>query len=384
MERDLYPRSSEASEHTMLQFHGKSRPQIIASLVATFGTFCSGTVLAWTSTVNPQLKETKDIGNLTDSNLSLIASIAVIGALISGAAAGFSIDKIGRRLTIILLVIPFILGWGLVAFAQDYAVMLVGRFITGFCAGAYTLVVPVYISEVTQDRLRGAMSNCMVVTLVSGILFSYVLGALVPWKWLSIISGILPIFLAIAMFFIPDSPRYQVVKGMQTKAAESLRWLRGVDDVRDIDDELKELQHSVQVSKEASGGSLCDILKARNMKPLAICLVLMIFQQFGGINAVIFFTVDIFKASGSDINPNVASIIVGSVQVVCVIVSTLLVDRMGRKVLMFISETGMAVSLAALGVFFYLKHDNHDQTPENLGWLPLLSMILYIITYNLG
>lgn len=108
------------------------------------------------------------------------------------------------------------------------------------------------------------------------------------------------------------------------------------------------------------------------------------FLTLYSLKIVIFFTVDIFKASGSDINPNVASIIVGSVQVVCVIVSTLLVDRMGRKVLMFISETGMAVSLAALGVFFYLKHDNHDQTPENLGWLPLLSMILYIITYNLG
>ena len=104
----------------------------------------------------------------------------------------------------------------------------------------------------------------------------------------------------------------------------------------------------------------------------------------GGINAVIFFTVDIFKASGSNIDPNLASIIVGSVQVVSVIISTLLVDRVGRKVLMFLSETGMALSLAALGAFFYLKHANGDQTPENLGWLPLLSMTLYIITYNLG
>jgi len=104
----------------------------------------------------------------------------------------------------------------------------------------------------------------------------------------------------------------------------------------------------------------------------------------GGINAVIFFTVDIFKASGSNLDANVASIIVGTVQVVFVIVSTLLVEKAGRKILMVISEIGMTVSLFALGLFFYLKSQNKDVAPEGLGWLPLVSMILYIITYNLG
>lgn len=99
---------------------------------------------------------------------------------------------------------------------------------------------------------------------------------------------------------------------------------------------------------------------------------------------MIFFTVDIFKASGSDLDPNLASIIVGTVQVICVIVSTLLIEKAGRKILMLVSETGMAISLVALGVFFYLKNQNNGETPENLGWLPLVSMIMYIVTYNLG
>jgi facilitated trehalose transporter len=94
--------------------------------------------------------------------------------------------------------------------------------------------------------------------------------------------------------------------------------------------------------------------------------------------------VDIFEASGSDLDANVASIIVGAVQVVCVVISTLLVERAGRKILMVISEIGMTFSLVALGVFFYLKSENNNVAPEGLGWLPIVSMILYIVTYNLG
>jgi MFS family permease len=103
------------------------------------------------------------------------------------------------------------------------------------------------------------------------------------------------------------------------------------------------------------------------------------------INAVIFYSVTIFEAAGSNIDPNVSSIIIGSIQVFCVGISTVLMDRAGRKMLLIISDTGMAISLAALGVFFYLKDEkNGGEVPEGLGWLPLASLIFYMITYNVA
>ena len=94
---------------------------------------------------------------------------------------------------------------------------------------------------------------------------------------------------------------------------------------------------------------------------------------------------DIFKAAGTDIDPNLSAVIIGSIQVILVGVSTVLVDRAGRKILLVISDTGMAISLAALGVFFYLKDEtNNGEAPEGLGWLPLLSLISYMITYNIA
>jgi len=208
------------------------------------------------------------------------------------------------------------------------------------------------------------------------------LGAFVIWKWLSVASACFPALFAVAMIFVPDSPRYLLEKGRQDKAGRSLMWLRGATSIRQIDEELRDCMQSVE--ENSNSGSFLDLCNSKTMKPVGICLMLMVFQQFGGINAVIFFAVDIFHASGSDMDPAIASIIIGSVQVVFVIVSTFLIDRVGRKILMFISETGMACSLTALGAFFYLKHQNGDECPEGLGWLPLLSMIIYIITYNLG
>lgn len=106
----------------------------------------------------------------------------------------------------------------------------------------------------------------------------------------------------------------------------------------------------------------------------------MFFQQFSGINAVIFFSVQIFKAAGSNLDPNVCAIIVGVVQVLMTFASAALVERAGRKVLLLLSSTVMALCLAVLGVYFYLKDNHHDVS--NIGIIPLLSLVMFIICFR--
>jgi len=109
---------------------------------------------------------------------------------------------------------------------------------------------------------------------------------------------------------------------------------------------------------------------------------LMAAQQLSGINAVIFYTKDIFKESGSTISPDIAAIIVGAVQVLATYASTILVDRAGRRALLMVSCGVMSICLAVLGVYFYLGTHNHDVSV--VSWLPLAALALYIVVFSLG
>jgi len=104
----------------------------------------------------------------------------------------------------------------------------------------------------------------------------------------------------------------------------------------------------------------------------------------GGINAVIFYSMTIFKAAGIGVDPSLATMIIGFTQVLIVLISTFLVDKAGRKLLLIISGTGMSMSLIALGVFFTIKEQHDGTSPGSLGWLPLTSLVGFIISYNLG
>ncbi|CAL8101448.1 unnamed protein product [Orchesella dallaii] len=358
-----------------------AKRQWIATIAASIGIWATGTVLGWSSPSNPELEESGDLGELSKNQLSWIASIAVVAALLSCFIIGYTVEKIGRKLTSIIMVIPFVIGYAVMASAQSVFMLYAGRFITGFSGGAYTVITSVYIAEIAQDRLRNTMGTVMVVCLCSGIAFVYIVGAVVSWRITSIICGVVPILHGVAMLFVPDTPRYLLSKGQTEKAAASLQWLRGAPSVQDIEPELKEIQSSIEeANSNASGGSL---LVGSTIKPCLMSVTAMAFQQLAGINAVIFFSVDIFKAAGSDIDPSICAIIVGMTQAIGFAFAGILMNKFGRKPLFFFSEVGMCISLAALGVFYYLKEEK-PETAENLGWLPLLSLVMYMVTYCCG
>lgn len=103
-----------------------------------------------------------------------------------------------------------------------------------------------------------------------------------------------------------------------------------------------------------------------------------------GINAIVFYTVEIFKSAGTKMDPNLSSIVVGVVLLVSVTISAFLIDRLGRRILLIISDGGMAIGLFGLGLFFYLKEENVDGIADSLGWLPLASLMMFVASFNFG
>ena len=112
--------------------------------------------------------------------------------------------------------------------------------------------------------------------------------------------------------------------------------------------------------------------------------MLMFIQQISGINVVIFYAANIFHAAGSTMDPQTCSIIIGAVLLLSVSLSILFIDKTGRKFLIIVSCVGSFIALTGLGTFFYLKSVNNDVPPENLTWLPLASLILFGISFNVG
>ncbi|XP_063237663.1 facilitated trehalose transporter Tret1-2 homolog isoform X1 [Bacillus rossius redtenbacheri] len=278
----------------------KSR-QYVAALSATLGPFALGTVLAWTAPNGTKLVRS-DLnpgpGLLTEEQWTWIGSLVNVGAGIAVLAVGYLVDAVGRKRTMLGLVAPFTAGWLLIAWA-DQAVPLyyVGRLLTGMAGGAFTLTVPIYISEIAESDIRGVLGTYFQLMFTCGILFVYVLGAVpaVSVFALNMACAAVPVLFGLIFVFMPESPVYYVKKGCGNKARRSLRWLRGKH--YDPEPELQEIQDVVDLiaSEKLSFSEAFKTRAAR--KALGVCLGLMFFQQLSGVNTVIFYVSFIFKSS---------------------------------------------------------------------------------------
>lgn len=139
-----------------------------------------------------------------------------------------------------------------------------------------------------------------------------------------------------------------------------------------------------EMEASSGNGGLRELFSVKaNRKGFLICVSLMFFQQFSGINAVIFFATNIFKSAGSNIEPSFCSIIIGAVQVVMTLAAAALIEKAGRKVLLLLSSSVMCLCLITLGVYFYLK-DVLQHDVSNIGIIPLLSLVAFIVCFSLG
>lgn len=237
-----------------------------------------------------------------------------------------------------------------------------------------------YIGEIAEASIRGTLGSFFQLFLTVGILFTYAIGAGVNWQILSIICGVIPVIFGIAFFFVVETPQYLLKKDKLKDAEKNLRWLRGSD--YDVSSELEVMQKEVENALQ-NKASLTDLVTNKaNRKALICSLGLMFFQQFSGINAVIFYTVPIFESAGSTLSASVSAIIVGVMQVIFTVVSSLLIDKAGRRILLLVSCITMGICLIVLGVYFKLQFDKTDVS--NIGWLPLLSLVIFIVAFSIG
>jgi facilitated trehalose transporter len=359
--------------------NGRLFPQVLASLALAIAAMIEGYSSGYTSPALASMTSPNSTIPVNDQEASWIGSLMPLNALLGGIVGGTIIERYGRKKTIMATGPPYILSWLLITFATNLSMVYAGRSIQGFCVGLTTLALPIYLGETIQPHVRGTLGLLPTTIGNIGILFCYILGSYIDWKILAAIGAFLPLPFLVFMWFIPETPRWYIAQGRYHEARDSLQWFRGSK--TDIDDEFMEIETNYK-STAVQSSSIKELMKMAYVRPLLISLGLMFFQQLSGINAVIFYTVSIFEKSGGSVDSNLSSIIIGLANFFATLGSNLVIDRIGRKVLLNVSGFFMALSLGVLGTFFLMQHLEHDVTL--FGWLPLASFIVYIIAFSIG
>lgn len=345
-----------------------------------------GIAISWSSPVNQKLQseeylDENPLGSvITDDENSWIGSLLALGAVFGPFPSAIMADRFGRKLTLLILAVPFIISFFMLAFAETVGLYYGARFLAGAALGGVFTVIPMFIGEIAEVTTRGMCLSTFTLFITGGILLSYVIGPFISIMYFNIVCAVFPIlFFVLFLVFIPESPFYLVSKNQLVAAEASLKKLRNKPN-KALEDELDQIKDEINNN---SKGSFKDLFQSRGLiKALIISMALVSFQQFSGINIILFYTEPVFSATGSDIPASTSSIIIGAVQLVACCATPLVVERLGRRLLLFVSAVGMLVSEVPLGLYFYLKDDGRDVSA--ISWLPIVSLIVYIITYNFG
>lgn len=355
--------------------------QLVAALAVSLGPLAAGLGKGYSSPAIASLQQhDAEAFAVTGQQASWVASLSLLGALFGAPLGGASV-RWGRRRTLLFAGPPLSFCWLLMVFAVSVEVMCFAAFVSGFLVSIIQLSAQVYVSEIAAPSIRGGLSGLLKVAGHAGVLVAYTAGAFLNWRELAGLISLVPAAMCVAMWKMPESPGFLVLRGRDKEAEEALRWLRG--DNADLRLELAVLQ--AHVLNRTISAANPKLLLYTLRTPVLIACGLMFFQRFSGANAFYFYVVSVFKETfGGGTNPHSAAVAVAFVQLLSSLLSGLLVDSLGRLPLLVASSVLMSLALASFGSFAYYEDAQHKNDVPNLDWIPLLCVLVFTVAFSLG
>ncbi len=336
------------------------------------------------------------------NGLGFTVASLLIGCFIGAFFAGRLADLMGRRNTMIVAAALFLGGALVQGIAGSQLIFVIARLCGGMAVGAASVLSPAYISEVAPASIRGRMTTVQQIMIITGLtgafLVNYFLAAAAgvstqkfwlgfeAWRWMYLMQAIPAAIFLVALFFIPESPRYLVSKGRNEKAASVLTSLFGAEAAASKLDEIRATfaqDHRPRLSDiKAPGGGIRKVVWAG--------IMLAVFQQLVGINVIFYYGATLWQLAGFTENDSLLiNIVSGAVSIAACFGTIAVIDKIGRKPLLLIGSAGMAVTLFVMVyAFSHGSLDPADPTKlvlsRDLGTIAVVAANLYVIFFNLS
>ena len=279
---------------------------------------------------------------------------ALVGTLIGALVAGVPGDRYGSRDTLKIVGFMYLASALGCAFCWNLESFYLFRFISGLAIGASSVLAPVYISEIAPAERRGALTGLFQFNIVLGILLAFASNALVQgtgdgedlWRLKLGIAAVPALLFAILMYTIPQSPRWLALRGRREEARASLERV-GVSNTAAMLEEFE------RAAAEAKRNAAYRLFSAANRKPIVLAILLAMFNQLSGINAILYYLNDIFAAAGfSGWSNDLQAVAIGAANLLATVIALRVIDKVGRKKLLLIGSIGTAFALAGVALIF--------------------------------
>lgn len=346
---------------------------------------------------------------LTGDQASWFSSIVTIGCMAGALGGGPVTEKLGLKMTILATIPFYVVSWLMIGLLSSPWALIMARVIVGFAVGVNSFVAPTYIGEASPTHLRGLLGASNQLSITIGILLVYLLGlvctvsggatfdgntnvplgpapegAFCNWRLLAFLNLIPTGLLAVCTLMIPESPRWLARKGRIDEAKQALRKLRGgcetAEEIEGLERQANvsaAVDYSVNQTESRRSRAFKDLYDARVQ--IGIGIALQVFQQFSGINAIMFYCTTIMR-NARMANADTVSMTVMLEQVLVTALACYLMDKAGRRVLLLTGSTVMAGACALFGLFFALQAGGST----GLEWMVFLSVYVYMAAFSIG
>ena len=323
-----------------------------STVVASLGGLLFGFDTAVISGTTSALTQTYQ---LSQRLLGITVSIAVWGAVVGAMLAGIPGERFGRRDSLRVLAILYLLSGLGCAGAWSWGALVLFRFVGGLAIGGSSVLAPMYIAEIVPAKLRGRLVGLFQFNVVFGILVAYFSNYLIglqrfgasEWRWEFGVTAIPAAVFFVMLFTIPRSPRWLVKKG---RVDEARAVLRQTGD-ENYEQDLQAIVESIDVEQKHAAEKL---FSRKYLFPIFLAVSIGMFNQLSGINAILYYLNDIFAHAGfSKVSGSLQAVAVGATNLVFTMLAMSVIDKIGRKTLLLVGSVGTALCLAGVSIIFF-------------------------------
>ena len=398
--RDLHDMNSVLLENRSIDESAENTRLIVQiSCVATLGGFLFGFD---SGVINGTVDGLKQAFHSSAAELGFEVASMLLGCALGAFFAGRVADYRGRRSVLIISAMLFLLSAMGAGAAHDAALFVVARLTGGFAVGAASIIAPAYIAEVAPARYRGRLATVQQIAIIGGLFCAFLSNYLLAraagsstdvlwlgqaaWRWMFWVQVLPSSLFLVSLMFIPESPRFLVVRKREREAAEVLGRLYGESEAR-----AKLAEIGASLAQDRHRPKLSDLLdKARGrVRPIVwVGIGLATLQQLVGINVVFYYGAVLWQAVGfSEGDALLINVLSGAFSIGACLIAVALIDRIGRKPLLWIGSVGMTISLALVAwAFMHAGVDaaGKPSLPPGMGVVALVAANVYVVFFNMS